>query len=154
MLSNTMKIMSVTLFVLGLMLFGLMQSNNNPYKSGRTLPKINVEAVTQVTVEYFVDDNHNGCYDGDVDQLVNWFNESKELKTEIGATSDCRMTIFMKDGREIYIWNLYSYEWVTIGYREGESYYQTNVYSEELATYFMDLREENPEEISTYMLLQ
>jgi len=146
MLSYMKKITILTILIVGVIFFGIMYNNNNPYKNTRTLPEIQEVDVSEVVVEYFLDDDHNSCYDGNLNQLISWFNNAKELKSDIGTTSDCRMTIFMKDGREIYIWNLYSYNWVTIGYRQGDSYYQTNVYSEELASYFMELRGSELEE--------
>ena len=92
MLNHSKKIISVSLFLLGFILLALTYNNNNPYKSGRTLPEIKVDEVTQVTVEYFVSDDHKGSYEGEVGQLVHWFNKAKELKSDVGTTSDSGST--------------------------------------------------------------
>ena len=111
------------------------------FSGPRQLPVINTAHVEAITMEYFMGETLRMDCSDQLEELVLWYNSCKELKTEVGTTSDCRLTIGLKDGREIYIWNLYSDEWVTVGYRDAEHYYQSNVYSKELAGYFNVFRE-------------
>lgn len=134
--------LSVGILAFSVILLGLTYTGSRPFRLSRGLPVIDVADVSEVSIDYFMDMDQCISYEGDMEELVSWFNTAKELKSEVGTTSDCRMTMTLQDGSEIYIWNLYSREWVTIGYRFEEDYYQTNVYSEELAAFFIDFREE------------
>lgn len=118
-----------------------LKHQDKSFVGSRQLPLIRTDHVHSVTLEYYMGETLVLDCSDNQENLVRWFNASKEVKTEVGTTSDCRITMVLKDGGEIYIWNLYSEEWVTIGYRDKERYVQSNVYSEELAAFFIDFRE-------------
>jgi hypothetical protein len=115
-----------------------------PYKIMRTLPKISSSQVERVISWESRDTKKDLLEAGtfDIDRLIAWYNQAKELKTDIGTTSDCAIEIHLKNNSKITIWTLYSQEWVTIGYkREDESYYQTNVSSKDLASFMDNIRQ-------------
>lgn len=120
----------------------ILSNQHQPFSGARQLPIIRTNNVEGITLEYYMGETQVLDCSNNQENLIQWFNNCKEVKTDVGTTSDCRITIALKDGGEIYIWNLYSEEWVTVGYRDNEHYYQSNVYSQELADFFFDFREE------------
>lgn len=136
------RIIGGAVIVIALAALLLFNSQQQVFTSHRQLPVVKNDHVVDIKLEYYMGETQVLDCSDQQEALIHWYNSCKEVKTEVGTTSDCRITIVLKDGSEIYIWNLYSDEWVTVGYRDDEHYYQSNVYSEELAEFFISFREE------------
>ena len=109
-----------------------------PYKIYRVLPKISLNNVERI--DLWVANNPIIDITNEMNDIVLWYNGAKELRNDIGTTSDSKISIYLKDKSIIQIWNLYSDEWVVIGYKKDSEYYQTNVFSPGIANYFIDAR--------------
>jgi Na+-transporting methylmalonyl-CoA/oxaloacetate decarboxylase gamma subunit len=114
-----------------------------PYKIRRTLPKISASDVEKVFAWESRNINKNLLENNkyDLNKIVEWYNESRELKNDGGTTPDSAVEIYLKDKSKITILTLYSKEWVTIVYKNKNGYYyQTNASSSDLAGFIEGLR--------------
>lgn len=111
-----------------------------PFRSNRQLPIIHCKEISKIEFEHYMGDRTVIDCTHRKKELVAWYNDCKEVKTEVGTTSDARITLSLDDDSRIYIWNLYSEEWVTIGYRKEGHYYQSNVRSVPLATFIKEMK--------------
>jgi hypothetical protein len=133
----------IGIFCFSIIVLGLLYIFVTPYKLKRTLPKISVSQVEKVIAK--VDKNPDKDLlegkDIDLERIVKCFNESKELKHNIGTTPDTTIEIHLKDKNKIRIFTWYSKEQVTIDYLKNDGYhYLTQVRSKELATFVEDIR--------------
>ena len=90
---NYRYFLSAGLLIVALLLLGLTYNNLKPYRGVRGLPTIEAEEVQTITMDYFMDTDVCVAYDGSVPDVVSWYNAAKELKSDMGTTSDCRMTL-------------------------------------------------------------
>lgn len=140
-MSKFMNGLTALLVVSALIFSYITYSNSSPFKMNRQLPIITEADIEAIILDYAFDTEVGCVSDIDATSTVKWFNDAKELKSEIGTASDCRMTIVLKDGSELYIWDMIQHDRVTVGYKDDAYYYQTNVYSEALNTFFKDFKD-------------
>lgn len=145
-----MRIKFKNIFTLAIIvvLIGIMIDWFSPYKFTKNLPKVNASDVESIKI--WVDSIDKNFImlkpsenEKEIEKIINMYNQVKEVKSQIGTTPDVAIIINLRDKDKITIWNLYSREWVTIGYRNSRNkYYQTNVESKELASYIENIRQE------------
>jgi hypothetical protein len=129
-----------SLVILAVVLIGVLMS---PYRLKRTLPQITAEQVEKVVILSGVSKRSLQESEGlEVDKLVEWYNQSREVKSDAGTTPDIGIEILLKDKRVITIWTLYSKNWVTVVYESGDgAFYETNVSSAKLAGFIEGIRQ-------------